>query len=278
MSGIIKLNDLLNLTKEELDNTKIRLILSKETDHHQLYIDDPEDVTHGGGFLWKQEKQANPFREGHIGLGLLEIGKDRWLFITAQKILKNRGLTKGINYDTEVIDKFEIYFGRVVVRYHNTSQNMCRKGSLIDELEVIEVLSTPYDGQAFPGYENVILSWWELNSIIRNQKREWVAALSNRKGVYLITDTKTGKHYVGSAYADGNMLLHRWTNYIDTGHGGNEKLVALHKKEGFDYIKEHFQYSILENFNQGTDDSVIIQREQWWKDALKSLEHGYNGN
>lgn len=40
-------------------------------------------------------------------------------------------------------------------------------------------------------------------------------------------------------------------------------------KEGIDYIKRNFQYSILENYNAKVDDSVILERESWWVCASK---------
>ena len=97
-------------------------------------------------------------------------------------------------------------------------------------------------------------------------KKDWMAALQNQKAVYLITDRSNGKLYVGSATSDNGMLLQRWENYIDSGHGGNKELIELVNKEGIDYIKRNFQYSVLENYNAKVDDSVILERESWWKE------------
>ena len=71
---------------------------------------------------------------------------------------------------------------------------------------------------------------------------------------------------------------HPWANYIDSGHGGNKELIELVNKEGMDYIKGNFQYSILENYNAKVDDSVILERESWWKETLQSRKFGYNAN
>ena len=73
--------------------------------------------------------------------------------------------------------------------------------SMMEELEVIEILSTAYDGDEFPGYENIRLSFSQLETIIRNKRSGWLDALRNQKAVYLITDTSNGKMYVGSATA-----------------------------------------------------------------------------
>lgn len=96
--------------------------------------------------------------------------------------------------------------------------------------------------------------------------------------MYLITDTSNGKLYVGSATAQYGMLLQRWTNYIDNGHGGNVELKHIVNTKGFDYVKENFQYSVLENYNARMDDNYILGREKWWKDTLCTKQFGYNKN
>jgi hypothetical protein len=74
------------------------------------------------------------------------------------------------------------------------------------------------------------------------------------------------------------MILQRWRNYVSNGHGGNKELKILVEKNGFDYIKKKFQYSILEIYKNNTSDDLIINRESWWKNALCSREFGYNAN
>ena len=74
------------------------------------------------------------------------------------------------------------------------------------------------------------------------------------------------------------MLLQRWSNYAANGHGGNKELVELVSEKGFDYVKQYFQYSILENYNAKIDDHVVLKRESWWKETLQSRQFGYNSN
>lgn len=74
------------------------------------------------------------------------------------------------------------------------------------------------------------------------------------------------------------MLLQRWSNYIENGHGGNIELKKLVEEKGFDYVKKYFQYSILENYNAKIDDHIILEYESWWKNTLQSRKHGYNAN
>ena len=70
------------------------------------------------------------------------------------------------------------------------------------------------------------------------------------------------------------MIWGRWQAYVLTGHGGNEALKNL----SFEYIKQHFQYSILEIADGKSSDKYIFEREIWWKKALLTRTFGYNMN
>ncbi|WP_158810901.1 hypothetical protein [Beijerinckia sp. L45] len=59
-----------------------------------------------------------------------------------------------------------------------------------------------YSGRAFPGFDDIDLSFDELETLVRRSRPDWRAALQSMKGIYLITDTKTGRRYVCSAYGD----------------------------------------------------------------------------
>ena len=150
--------------------------------------------------------------------------------------------------------------------------------TVLNELEVLEILPDIYDGDEFPGYDNVRISYAQLQTILKRRKKSWITALENQKAVYLITDKSNGKHYVGSATSNNGMLLARWSNYVHNGHGGNIELKKIVSKHGIDYVKNNFQYSILENYNSKVDDNIILSREAWWKDTLKTKEFGYNSN
>ena len=104
----------------------------------------------------------------------------------------------------------------------------------------------------------------------------WKGALSNVSGVYLITDTKIGKLYVGSATGEGG-IWQRWSEYAGNGHGSNRELIALLSEKGNEY-SDYFQYSVLEIADTHASANDILTRESYWKDVLCSREHGYNAN
>lgn len=276
MEGIL-LKDLLHFPDDELPNVKIRFNQHNGSDDPmELYRNNP-DIVNTQWLFWNEKKRY--FRVGQIAVCLLKISYDKWLLTTIKRVTKDLQISGGISFEGEELEQYKAFYGRVIVQYHKTSMAQGRYFSEIqDELIVNQILPDVFDGDDFPGYDNVRLSYSQLEIIIRRNKKDWIAALSNQKAVYLITDKNTGKLYVGSATSDKGMLLQRWTNYIDNGHGGNKELVDLVKKQGFDYVKKHFQYSILENYNARVEDQVILARETWWKETLQSRVWGYNSN
>ena len=135
-----------------------------------------------------------------------------------------------------------------------------------------------FDGIDFPGYDKVRVSYSQLSTIIQRHKRDWIAALENQKAVYLITDTESGKQYVGSAYGENGMLFQRWANYVNDGHGWNKLLKEIVAESGIEYVAQNFQYSILENYNARVEKRIILERESWWKKTLGSRAFGLNAN
>lgn len=275
----ILLNDILKINNEEISNTRVKFNISNGyTDPLELYKENPEKVN-TTWFLWHDNRRY--FHSGQTAICFLRISTDTWLLTTIKRIIRELdvGVDGDVGYEAEEIECYKKYFGRVIVKYHNTNKGMGRTfESVMNDLEVLEVLNDKFTGDDFPGYENVRLNYSQLKTIIDRKLPGWIAALQNQKAVYLITDTKTGKLYVGSATAQYGMLLQRWTNYVHNGHGGNEGLKEIVKNYGFDYIKKNFQYSILENYNARMDDDYILKRERWWKDTLKSREFGLNKN
>jgi hypothetical protein len=277
MAEIIKLNDLLNLSNEELKTVKVRFNQSNGIENPMdLYLKNPE-IVNNQWFLWRTKSKL--FKVGEIAICLLKLSSDTWLLTTIKKITEDLDVCDSINYKAEELEKYNKFYGRVILKYHKTVQTQVMYlGTVKDELEVLEILPTIFDGDEFAGYDKVSLSYSQLEAIIKLKKQTWIGALENQKAVYLQTDKVTGKLYVGSATSDQGMLLSRWKNYIENGHGGNVGLKELVREKGFDYIKKNFQYTIIENFNAKVDDHYVLERESYWKEVLRSREFGYNKN
>src|SRR5690606_3087621 len=144
-----------------------------------------------------------------------------------------------------------------------------------NEMEVIEIHPGLHYKQ-FKDYSDFILNFDELREIITNQYRDWKKMLSVTKGIYLISDTKTGKLYVGSAYGESG-IWGRWTNYILTnGHGNNKTL-----KELVDFDSEYasnFTFSILMLLPKTITPFEAIKKELLFKNKLGSNSFGLNNN
>lgn len=268
----IKLNHILNL--DNLSNVKIRfnLMFDGNWDPIETFKNNEVESLLGGQY-WNYDKKKS-YTQGQITIGLIRIksNDNLWLMFHIGRVTKDLNIQNGIGYEFENLPEYEKYFGRIIIRFKNKSQNMVRKAeSVIDDCEIVQILPDIFDNDIFPGYDKVNVSWDELSRVIT--KDTWKTALRNQKGVYLLTDTSNGKMYVGSAYGN-EMILSRWKSYIKIGNGGNEEL----KKLDFDHIKKYFCFSILDIFKSTTEVEVVIERENWWKKTLLSREFGYNGN
>ncbi|MCK8058402.1 MULTISPECIES: GIY-YIG nuclease family protein [unclassified Fusibacter] len=267
---MIQLNDILKLSDEDLNRTKIRF--NKRTDGF-----DPIELFKAGdkklydGQFWNFSKTKS-FKVGQLAIGLIRIFDDKWLLFDISEITKDLDRLNDVGYEYETLEQYKGYYGRLIVKYKNKSQNMIRNAaSVIQDCSVYEILPEYFNDDFFPGYENINLTWYELKNII--DKKDWKAALENQKGVYLITDTSNNKRYVGSAYGE-HMILGRWKDYVQTLHGGNKKLKELDQE----YIKHNFRYSLLEIYKSTTEDKIIINREHYWMNVLLSRndDFGYN--
>lgn len=279
--NLILLNDLLNL--EDLDNVRIRFNINDGSgyDPIKLFKEDINELL--GGQFWNHSKSY--FKVGNIAIGFARVEGDKWLLFDISKITKDLQKFNAVGYEHETIQQYEKYFGRIIVKYHNRSQYPVRYAKdQIKDLEVFEILPEKFNDDDFPGYENVNLSFDDLKRVL--ERKDWKTALENQKGVYLITDTNTGKLYVGSAYGE-KMILGRWATYAKSGYDRNEmengkypnkKFQELVIKERMTYIEKYFRYSILDIYKSKTDDKTIINRESHWKNVLKTREFGYNEN
>lgn len=274
---MIRLNDILKLSNEQIDKAKVKFNIHNGYDNPiELYKNNP-NIINKEWLYWREQKRY--FSVGQIAICLVRIRDDYWLLTTIDSVTKDYNVQKGINYEGVPLSEYDGLYGRLIVKYHNKSMQQGRNyRKIMDELEVSQLLPDIFDDDVFPGYDKVNLSYTQLKNIISRGKRDWIGALENQKAVYLITDTNNGKLYVGSATSDNGMLLQRWSNYANNGHGGNKELKIIVEQKGIEYIQTNFRYSILENYNAKISDEIILEREAWWKNILQTRKFGYNDN
>jgi predicted GIY-YIG superfamily endonuclease len=175
------------------------------------------------------------------------------------------------------MDGFDDLTGRLVVSFKRTGrQSYLKADKWTNEIKVSELMPKKMVVKKFYGYNNILISKKELELIIDQSIESWKGALSNVSGVYLITDKKTGKLYVGSATGE-NGIWSRWSEYSKNGHGGNKNLIKILKDEG-DKYSDNFQYSVLEIADTHSSDEDVLKRESYWKNVLCSRDYGYNAN
>ncbi|MCH5327778.1 MAG: GIY-YIG nuclease family protein [Coprobacter sp.] len=165
-------------------------------------------------------------------------------------------------------EKIIIDWGKSTVSWHQY-YTQTKYVIRIDE-GMYKVDGTP----VFKGYPDVLLSYRQLCLVLKDS--DWMNRLKAVNCIYLIVDKNNGKDYVGSTYGN-ERIFGRWSEYAQTGHGGN---VSLKEKVDEDpqYHIHHFQWSILEILSSNVTQLEAVERESLWKRKLMSIKHGYNNN
>jgi hypothetical protein len=267
---MLNLLDILRAKSVTPENYKIHLASGTNPTPLEAFL--------GGHFQHWQDTQNNKNFQCDNIVSLIGLGADRWLFAGVYKVL---GVEKGVDspylYRTELLPNQDDLIGRTVVRYKKEHRASYVWGHrYAKHLDVAEIMPRRISIGDFPGYNAVRISDRTLKLIVSHEEPSWKAALSNVKGVYLISDTSTGRLYVGIATAEGS-LWQRWECYAATGHGGNVELKILLTQHGSDYA-DNFQYAILEIADSHATTEFIESRECYWKDVLLSRKFGYNKN
>ena len=200
---------------------------------------------------------------------------DAWLFGGVFRVLQR--FQNG--YEVELAEQGAGFIGRL--KLQSTYRDRTTRVNFENHysgLEVQELLRESYSGRSFPGFEGIDLSFTELETIVRNGRPDWRATLSSVKGIYLISDTSTGKRYVGSAYGVGGVWS-RWCEYVVTGHGDNVELRKLVTDPTLEYCRKSFSFALLEHRLGQAPDKMILDREGFWKSILLARgEYGLSRN
>lgn len=176
------------------------------------------------------------------------------------------------HYEMKEVEGFEDLKERVIIKWTNP---ITWHQWINQEMEVVEIQRGLSD-KPFTDYYSFILDFYELKEIIKESYKDWKQMLSATKGVYLISDTKTGKQYVGSAYGtDG--IWGRWSEYVRTnGHGNNKTLKELIDID--ENYGNNFRFSILMLLPSTVTNKEAIEKEQLFKRKLGTNSFGLTNN
>ncbi len=281
----LTLETLLRATYPAFDPAKTKLHFAQSNG-----LEHPLDVFEAGHFdLWQSAQTKANFNRPYVASLIETRRKHHWLYaglfsvhgppvMGADPYSDLMGLARDpcLTYAlTPVVQKADLV-GRLTVRFRKPfRQNYPFYATAGDALEVSSLLDAPRDTPRFRGYRDVRLSFGQLTRIIESAPEDWLTALSNVAGVYLIV-ADDGQQYVGSATgADG--LWDRWKTYVETGgHGGNvalvEHLTAKPKAAA------RFQFSVLEIADTTASVQDVLDRESHWKRVLGTRATGLNLN
>jgi hypothetical protein len=129
--GQIKLNDILQL--DNLQNVKIRFNLMFENNWNPIETFKNNEIKRLlEGQYWNYNKNKS-YREGQITIGFIRIkrNEDYWLLFQVGRITKDLNILNGVGYQYETLSEYEKYFGRLIIKFKNTSQNMIRNAESV---------------------------------------------------------------------------------------------------------------------------------------------------
>lgn len=267
-------NQILQIKSEIIENSKIHFAIGSDPKNrleplYSFYRDEFKD--------WQENQRNKNFEKDYI-FSLIFYKKDEWVFAGVYKKLNVVKLKSNrYKYETELLNIGNDVIGKMVIKFKKKFRNSYTYlENYFNQFEIVEILRDKYSILPFEGYENVRISFDFLKTIISREVESWKTALSNVKGVYLISDKNNGKQYVGAAYGH-QAFWERWKEYSITGHCSNKELERILIENGFEYAN-NLQFSILEIRSMNAKDDEIITRESFWKDVLLSREFGYNKN
>lgn len=191
------LNTVLNLTKEEIQNSKIEFNMQAGSGG-QPFLDiwlkhsevEKMSGTCADCSYWGWYGKQRNFYPGQWVFSFARMNDDEWLLISAAEIVDvpaNEWAT------ANVLEKFVSLFGRLIIKCKkdNTfSRYVFNLSKYLDQATVKEILPCLYSGENFEGYDRVHLPYNRLADIFNGRiMPTYYEALKKITGVYCLTDT-----------------------------------------------------------------------------------------
>ncbi len=129
---------------------------------------------------------------------LMKISYGLYLLTSIRKITGDTREVNSPSYINEEVPDYKKYYGRVVVKCPLLGQVYIRNiKSVVQKMEVQEILPQRYSGRKFPGVTEVHVTLKEIIQFEKYNRLDWITPLANQKGIYLIIDKNTKNKYVG---------------------------------------------------------------------------------
>lgn len=284
---MIKLTDIIRT--DDMEHTKIKLHKNEGDVDRQAFdilLDEPDTWLRMNG--WRDDNSNHNLDSTRYLIGMAQYypyGKNYYIFGGVYKVDENHSKNYSCQgYNLEKVKEYESFERRLIIKIKDPVKlslsylRLYEKAQDSLDMQVYEILPSE-KFLNFTGYQNVSLYHKDLVRIISKKEPTYRQALSNVKGVYVITDTNNGKLYIGSASGNKEGLWQRWSCYANDKDptGGNKKLTEIFNKDE-EYIHKNFKYSILEIFDTKTKEEDIKNRESYWKKVFETKKYGYNDN
>lgn len=198
------LNNVLNLTKEEIQNSKIEFNMQAGSGG-QPFLDrwlkhseaEKMSGTCSDCSYWGWYGKQRNFYPGQWVFSFARMNDDEWLLISAAEIID---VPADEWAAANVLERFVPLFGRLIIKCKkgNTfSRYVFNLSKYLDQATVKEILPCLYSGENFEGYDRVHLPYNRLADIFNGRiMPTYYEALKKITGVYCLTDTHNGKHYI----------------------------------------------------------------------------------
>lgn len=230
------------------------------------------DSTDAEIFQYTSEQSANlrtfPATPPPVWVVFLREGGDR---ARLWSVVENRGETSNDGqrrtFDLAVSEHMADLRNRLVIGWRSPRAWRINASTAADYpvVEIADAKPVP-----FPGFDQIVLNYEQIQAVMRDHRyASWRTALTSVVGIYLITDTRDGRQYVGKADGVEN-IRQRWSAYAGNGHGGNVELRNVNPTS--------FRFSLLRVFDPATPTHQIDAAENHFKHALDTRKHGLNRN
>ena len=271
---VLTLPDLIELSGVQLSDYKIHCATGKSP-HSPL-----EAFFDGTFQVWQERQNQLNFQCDQV-IGLIYLSPAIWLFAGLYHVIGctegRTDMPSGYTYQTEPVVNLEHLDGRAIVHFDKKFRASYLRGpKYASQLVIDSIRPNRMTIGDFPGFNDVLLTFPMLRTIVREHNSSWRSALGNVAGVYLIVDNTSGQQYVGSAYG-GIGIWQRWSNYVATRHGGNKELRQLLRRKPAGH-EANLQFSLLEVCDLNAANDFVIGRETHWKNVLRSRDFGLNAN
>lgn len=282
----IYLNEVLNLPKSEYPEWTICLNNGNEQEVYSFTEDEDRLLEH---ISWKKTSgKPSSFRNIYTKfcLQFLRLDKDKkwdqWLFLGAYENFGVKNFSDGHQvYELKQLDRFSHFVERLIIRYKKKQGAKRAKLSIenIETIEIVSILEKKYVqlNKPFDGYDKISLSFNDLKAIINSNTDNWRILLENVNCIYAITDTLTGKVYIGSTYGYSGVWQ-RWSCYVNTNGHGNDVVLKDLIENDYNY-GNNFVFTVIEPFfNRDGNAPYILEREKYWKRVFSTQKFGNNKN